>query len=76
MPAARPKPPGRRGAMTGPANTAAAWLEQAPPTITAGSPELPDLHAPVHQSRADLGRVERRIRRGNGVGCSHVPLGG
>jgi hypothetical protein len=39
--AARPKPPGRRGAMTGPADTAAAWLEQAPPTIAADTPELP-----------------------------------
>ena len=37
VPAARPKPPDRRGTMTRPADTAAARPKQAPPAITAGA---------------------------------------
>jgi hypothetical protein len=60
VPAARPKPPGRRGAMTGSGDTDAAWLEQAPPT-TADSPELPVLRDIGDHLRCLPERTERRI---------------
>jgi len=50
--AARPKPPGPRGTMTGPADTAAAWPEQAP-RPPPPAPELPEMYpAAIGRSRA------------------------
>jgi hypothetical protein len=61
-PAARPKPPDRRGTMTGPADTAAAWPEHAPLATTARSPELPDLGGPDDDRPTTRCRPERRDR--------------
>ena len=51
----------RRGTMTGPANTAAAWLDQAPPPSPPRSPELPVLRDTGDHSRCLPERTERRL---------------